>query len=90
MTEPIDIHDARPRRCPMLGHEVSFGYCRLPGGQKPCRKIADCWFETFDVAAWLRAHFSPEQIEAITARPADKRLTLIELIEQARQRTQKP
>ena len=33
----------------MLGHDLTFAYCRAPAKQLPCRKILDCWFETFDV-----------------------------------------
>ena len=38
------------RRCPRLGGEVAFGYCKVCGGEKtPCFKVFDCWWERFDV-----------------------------------------
>ena len=53
----ITEHDAKKRRCPMLGHEVAFSYCREPGSETPCRKIFDCWWETFDVSAFINDHY---------------------------------
>jgi hypothetical protein len=86
MSAEKNAHDKLKQRCRMLGHDVQFGYCRAPGSEKPCRKIADCWFETFDVGAWLRTHFSQAEIAEITSAPQDKRLTLWEMIQQAQRR----
>ena len=49
MAETISQHDQRKRHCPLLGHEIHFGYCRAPGSELPCRKIFDCWFRIFDI-----------------------------------------
>jgi len=86
MGEDITAHDGRRRRCPRLGHEVTFGYCRQPGRPLPCARITDCWWEAFDVAAFLRAHYTAAQIEQILAPAPPKARTLVELIQQARQR----
>jgi hypothetical protein len=82
--ERIDSHDHRRRRCPMLGHGVTFSYCRAPGAETPCRKIFDCWWETFEVEAFIRSCYGEEKIAEITAPPKQKMLSLVELIEQAR------
>ncbi len=82
----VTDHDARVRRCPRLGHDLRFAYCRAPGQALPCRRVFDCWFEIFDVAGFMREHFSEKQIEQITAPPREKMLSLVELIQQARQR----
>ena len=84
MTEKIDAHDARRRQCPMLGHDVPFSYCRAPAADLPCSRIADCWWETFDVEAFLRAHVAGEDVARILAPRRDKVATLVELIEKAR------
>jgi len=81
-----EAHDAEERRCPQLGHAVSFAYCRAMNRGLPCRKIYDCWFERFDVVSYVREHFSEQQIRAFTAPPPDKRVTIYELIRQARER----
>jgi hypothetical protein len=77
-------------RCRRLGHEVTFGYCRQETGGKPCRLILDCWWEQFDVRSFLQAHL-PEadmaQVELASASPPpSKMLSLVEMIEQAKDR----
>ena len=80
----IDAHDELDQRCRLLGHPVSFRYCRqLPEG-RPCRLILDCWHERFDVQAFVHQHYTREQIEAIFAPPKTKLTSIVELIEQAR------
>jgi len=79
--------DALPR-CRRLGHEVAFGYCRQEAGGQPCHLILDCWWERFDVRGFLQAHL-PEQIMAqveSAAQPRPKVLSLLELLEQTKQR----
>ena len=85
MTDDITDNDHRSRRCPMLGHDVCFSYCRRPGGELPCGRIGDCWWETFDVESFVRAHYSDEQVRQILATPKPKMLSLVELIQKARQ-----
>jgi hypothetical protein len=80
----LNAHDDLETHCRMLGHEVPFKYCRSVSNDLPCRRVADCWFTQFDVAAWLSAHYTPEQIAQITAPPAPKLTSLLELIEKAR------
>jgi hypothetical protein len=77
-------------RCRRLGHEVAFGYCRQETGGKPCRLILDCWWERFDVRSFLRAHLPEEamaQVERAGASPPpSKVLSLVEMIQQAKDR----
>ena len=61
-------------RCPRLGQEITFGYCRQEAGRKPCRLIMDCWWERFDVRSFLHAP------------PPSKVLSLVDLIQQAKDR----
>ena len=72
----------------MLGHEVPFAYCRAPGRDLPCGKVFDCWYETFDVDAFLRSLFSEDDIARILTPRQDKMASLIELIERARKANQ--
>lgn len=85
----IDSHDNRKLRCRMLGHEINFNYCRTGVDNLPCRKIFDCWFEIFDIADFMRQHYSPEQIEEILSEPKDKVTTIVDLIRQAQKRAEK-
>jgi len=77
-------------RCRRLGHEVAFGYCRQETRGKPCRLILDCWWEHFDVRAFLQAHLSPEVMaeveQAGASPPPPKVLSLLDIIQQAKDR----
>ena len=58
-------------RCPRLGHEVSFGYCRQETRGKSCRLILNCWWEQFDVRSFLQANL-PEADMAQVERFPDR------------------
>jgi len=88
MSEDICKHDHRVRRCPVLGHDVAFSYCRAPGSNLPCRRIFDCWWETFDIEGFVRRHYDDADIEKILAPKDHKMVTLVELIEKAKQRAE--
>ncbi len=80
--------DSLEQRCPRLGGPVTFKYCRQGGeDDKPCFKIMDCWWESFDVKTYLEDILSESDFKALmNAKPADKITSLIDLIEQAKQR----
>ena len=80
----IDAFDEKEGYCRMLGHHVPFRYCRmLPGQEIPCRRIRDCWFAALPIDAYLEKH-EPGGVKP--QEPAPKIASLVELIEQARQR----
>jgi hypothetical protein len=92
MPETQEIPETRQRRCPRLGHPVPFAYCLKCGdSQDPCFKIADCWWELLDVVGYLNDHFPPETVSCLlTPTPPKPKVTsLMELIEQAKQRIEK-
>ena len=76
------------RRCPMLGGPVPFKYCMKCGDNgDPCWKIIDCWWEEFDIKAYLKDTVSASIIDKIeNAKPRPKVSTLVELIEKAESR----
>jgi len=83
--------DGFERRCPRLGSDVTFGYCRLCGeSQIPCFKVFDCWWERFDVVACMKACLSKEDFEALSKnrRLPDKVASLVDLIRQAQERAE--
>lgn len=57
----------RERRCPRLGGTViSFGYCIISGNDRlPCLKILDCWWEEFDVQAYLKEQMTAPAYEKL-------------------------
>lgn len=85
-----ESHDTEEIRCRRLGHAVPFRFCRCEGGDldAPCRLLRDCWWERFDVARYVRAHYPPDVAERLEADapPPDKVLSLVEMIRQAQER----
>ncbi len=81
----IDSEDSRSRRCPKLGHEVTFRYCRQQECDRLCPRILTCWWEAFDVDEFLRKHVPADTMQELRApRARPKVATLLELIEQAK------
>ena len=77
-------------RCPRLGGPVPFTYCMDPGDNTgPCFKIMDCWWEAFDIAAYIEANYSEEVCRKLAqSRPKPKVNQLLELIEAAKRRAE--
>jgi hypothetical protein len=74
-------------RCPRLGHQITFAYCQAENQGLPCFKTLDCWFEHFLVEEYLRKKMDPEQWDKIFQNPKKpKMVSLVELIEQAKER----
>lgn len=80
----LQEHDNRVIYCRMLGHQVPFSYCRQGASGQPCRRIFDCWFQTFDIETFIQAHFTQSHIEAFLTPAKPKLTTLLELIQQAK------
>jgi hypothetical protein len=75
------------KRCPRLGGPVSFRYCRdFPGETLPCGKILECWWEDFDVEAYLKDYLSEEDFSRLLqTQPKGKVSSLLELIQKAQE-----
>jgi hypothetical protein len=74
-------------RCPRLGHQITFSYCRIETKGLPCFKTLDCWHEHFLVEDFLREELtSQEWKKAFEGPPKPKMLSLLDLIEQAKKR----
>ncbi len=74
-------------RCPRLGHEISFAYCRKEAGEWPCFRIISCWQYRFPVEDFLKEKMAPEAWEEFCQQKSrDKVGSLIELIEAAKKR----
>jgi hypothetical protein len=72
-------------RCPKLGHQIQFSYCRFEQVNFPCSKILDCWYEHFNVEDHLTEVLTPEAKEKLfNPIQKPKLLSLVELIEQAK------
>ncbi len=72
-------------RCPKLGHEVDFNYCRKENNGLPCARALICWSSYFDVEAFFKKELSEQEWKmAFETPPKPKLLSLLELIEKAK------
>ncbi|MCF8069050.1 MAG: hypothetical protein K9L30_10735 [Desulfobacterales bacterium] len=81
--------DKLERRCPRLGGQIAFRYClNCSEDHQPCFKIMDCWWEQFDIAGYLKENLSEAAYEKIAgnSKPQPKIASLLDLIEQAKNR----
>jgi hypothetical protein len=71
-----------------LGGLVAFFYCTACDAEcRPCGKIVDCWWETFDVLCYLKDTLAPEEFDRLTrAKPVSKVSQLVDIIEQSQKR----
>lgn len=80
----INQYDELESRCKVLGHPVSFHYCRTQTEGQACRHLLNCWFERFPIQEFAQAHLREEEIAALLSPPPSKLNTIIQLIEKAR------
>jgi hypothetical protein len=81
----IEEYDALITRCPQLGGEVPFSYCRTVNEDLPCRKIIICWEFRIQIGKFLNENYSIDQIQQALAPPTKTRLeTILDLIEKAK------
>jgi hypothetical protein len=60
-----DAFDEIDVRCPQLGGEVTFGYCRILDDGLPCPKALTCYELRFPVEAFFRRVLVKETFERI-------------------------
>ncbi len=83
------MYDHLEIRCPKLGGQVTFAYCRREAGTIPCQRTVVCWQRTFPVEAFLESILSEEdRARWANQNPKEKMTTLLELIEEAKKRLQ--
>jgi hypothetical protein len=89
-TEPLPTDPPKKEftiRCPRLGHQINFPYCRVENSGLPCFKTIDCWYNHFKVHEYLKDKLKKEEFEKIFLnKGTPKVLSLLDLIEQAKNR----
>ncbi len=74
-------------RCPRLGGEITFRYCRREQGDLPCRMILRCWEGLIPVEGHLREFLTAEEWERFfSTSPKDKMTTILEIADAVRKR----
>jgi hypothetical protein len=76
-----EIYDSRERYCRMLGHDLTFKYCRQTGEGLFCRRIFDCWYDKLEIARYIKTHFTEREIQEVLRPGAPKLHTLLNLID---------
>jgi len=82
----IEEFDKQEGYCKMLGHFLTFDYCRSSNKGLPCSKVLDCWFQQFPIEKFIQDNFSSDEQKKIFEPPKTKILTLTEILEQAQKR----
>jgi hypothetical protein len=81
----IEEYDALIIRCPQLGGEIPFKYCRTVNEDLPCRRIVVCWEFRIEISKFLGEHYPLDQIQRALAPPTKTKLdTILDLIEKAK------
>lgn len=71
-------------RCPKLGHQIHFSYCRKENFGLPCFKALQCWYPHFKVKVYFLEKLSLEEWREAFEKPVKPKVqSLMELIEQA-------
>jgi hypothetical protein len=86
----IGRYDNKPIRCPRIGGEINFKYCRLENKGLPCRWITGCWQSGPDVERFLREHYTDEELAKAFAPPKPRMQSLLELVEAAKKTMKDP
>jgi len=74
-------------RCPRLGHQINFSYCRSENSGIPCFKTLDCWHSHFNVHAFLENNLTKDEFEkAFLNKGKPKVFSLLDLINEAKER----
>ena len=77
----IKDHDKKIVQCRILGHGVPFSFCRKGVSGQPCRKIFDCWYQSFNIAEFIKRHYAEDEIKELIALSNEKRDSNTELLE---------
>jgi hypothetical protein len=76
-------------RCPRLGQQIYFSYCRQENMGLPCFKTLDCWHIHFQVVDYLRQELTDAQWKESFEKPqTPKILSMAALIEKAQKKAQ--
>ena len=76
----MDRFDDLVLRCPRLGGEVTFAYCRREQGTLPCQRTLRCWEGLIPVEKHLRECLSDNEWDSsFNTPPKDRMTTILEI-----------
>ncbi len=77
-------YDEKTGYCRMLGHTLAFRYCRVMNEGIPCHNILNCWYERFEVEAFVAENYSKEEQQTIFKPPKMKITALAEAVDRVK------
>ncbi len=80
----MDQYDDKTIRCPRVGGEVNFRFCRFENNMLPCRWIVGCWEMRMDMNKFMTDHYFKEEMDRIFTPPRPKIESLLNLVEKAK------
>ncbi len=80
----MDQYDDKTIRCPRVGGEVNFRFCRFENNMLPCIWIVGCWEMRMDMNKFMTDHYSKEEMDRIFTPPRPKIESLLNLVEDAK------
>ena len=80
----IEQYDDKTIRCPRVGGEVTFRFCRYENNMLPCRFIGGCWQGQIAIEAFLEEHYTQDELNRIFTPPQPKVESLMGLMEKAK------
>ena len=80
----IEQYDDKTVRCPRVGGDVNFKFCRSENNMLPCRWVVGCWQTRIRVDKFLDEHYSKEELARTFLPPKPKIESLLELMERAK------
>ena len=80
----IEQYDDKTMRCPRVGGEVNFRFCRFENNMLPCRFIVGCWQMQTNIETFLDEHYSEDERDRIFAPLKPKMESLMDLMEKAK------
>ena len=80
----MNQYDDKKNYCRMLGHQISFSYCRTMNDSLPCGKVLDCWHETFPVEEFINSHYTDDERNRMFSPPRSRIETIIDSINKSK------
>jgi len=76
----VKQYDSFEKRCPLLGHQIQFSYCRQSESGKPCSRILRCWSDSSPIQSYITEFFGSDEMQRLTNSSKNKICTIVELI----------
>jgi len=80
----IEQYDGNMIRCPRIGGDVNFLFCRTENNMLPCRWIVNCWKGRLDIRTFLEGHYTQKELGQVFTEPKPKVESLVRLVEKAK------